>query len=340
MANIKITERIDNITHMPSAYYNATIPAPPAAKIELTSRCNFKCAFCATGQNLRPKKDMDKGLFKKVATELREAGVDDIGLFFLGESFLVPWLPWAINFLKEELNTSYVFLTTNGSASTPMKMRECFEAGLDSLKFSFNYADAEQFATVTNVNPRLFGNVLSNVRKSRAIRDEVERSTGRRCNLFASYILFDGEQGDKMKELVAELETILDEVYQLPLYSHGDLASEGEHERGWAPDGGNRGRKGALVPHLPCWVLFTEAHICYDGALAGCCFDHSNIFDMGNLNDISFMEAWNSPKFVELRQHHLNLDVHGTACEDCIYGSAKQSACKTAATVICGGCDG
>jgi hypothetical protein len=223
-------------------------------------------------------------------------------------------------------------------------MRQCFEAGLDSLKFSFNYATSEQFTSVTNVSPKLFANVISNVKASRRIRDEVEKSTGRRCNLFASYILFDGEQGERMKDLVEELENILDEVYQLPLYSHGDYATEGELDRGWKPDGGNRGRAGALVDQLPCWVLFTEAHICYDGALAACCFDHRNSFDMGNLNETTFMEAWNSPKFMELRQAHLNLDVHGTECEDCIYGIAKQNACRAAVAAACssscGGCNG
>ena len=39
---------------------------------------------------------------------------------------------------------------------------------------------------------------------------------------------------------------------------------------------------------------------------------------MGDLNSTSFMDAWNSPEFVKLREAHLKRDVTGTVCEKCI----------------------
>jgi hypothetical protein len=39
---------------------------------------------------------------------------------------------------------------------------------------------------------------------------------------------------------------------------------------------------------------------------------------MGDLNKLSFMEAWNSTDFVSLRAAHLRKDVRGTVCENCI----------------------
>ena len=42
---------------------------------------------------------------------------------------------------------------------------------------------------------------------------------------------------------------------------------------------------------------------------------------MGDLNKVSFMDAWNSDAFVGLRAAHLRKDVRGTVCENCIaYG--------------------
>jgi hypothetical protein len=42
---------------------------------------------------------------------------------------------------------------------------------------------------------------------------------------------------------------------------------------------------------------------------------------MGDLNKQSFMETWNAPAFVKLREAHLRKDVRGTVCESCIaYG--------------------
>lgn len=268
---------------------------------------------------------MDWNLFKKIADELHESGVDDIGMFFLGESFMVPWLADAVSYLKDTLGVSYVFLTSNGSLSTPKKIEPVMRAGLNSLKFSFNYATEEQFVEVAKVSPKYFHMLIDNAKASRAVRDRVYEETGRRCNLFASYILFDGEQGKKMQALVDEMSEYLDEIYQLPLYSHGShIIEKDERNMGWKPDGGNQGRAGAMVDQLPCWVAFTEAHICYDGALAACCFDHTNESDMGNLGEMHFMEAWNSEKFQKLRQAHIGLDVHGTMCEECIYGTAHE----------------
>ena len=69
---------------------------------------------------------------------------------------------------------------------------------------------------------------------------------------------------------------------------------------------------------IPCWALFTEGHITWDGRLSACCFDHDGRFDMGDLQQISFMDAWRSPNFRALRAAHLRGDVTGTVCEDCV----------------------
>jgi radical SAM protein with 4Fe4S-binding SPASM domain len=69
---------------------------------------------------------------------------------------------------------------------------------------------------------------------------------------------------------------------------------------------------------LPCWALFTEGHITYDGKLSACCFDHDGRFHMGDLNREGFMQSWNSERFQWLRQANLAKDVRGTPCENCV----------------------
>jgi len=39
---------------------------------------------------------------------------------------------------------------------------------------------------------------------------------------------------------------------------------------------------------------------------------------MGDLTRTSFMQAWNSQAFVELREAHPKRDVRGTVCETCM----------------------
>lgn len=313
MAIGKITERIDAITGISAERGVPAPPCPRSVKIELTARCNFSCSFCATGKSLRDKGDMEWDFYKKLLADLKASGVEEVGMFYLGESFILSWLPDAIRAAKDE-GFEYVFLTTNGSISTPEKVKQCMEAGLDSLKFSLNYADEEQFKSIALVKGSMFHDMVDNIKSAHAVREQ----GGYDCGLYGSYIRYDGQQGDRMKAMADELAPYLDEVYALPLYSQADLVSVDEAERGWEIRGGNPGRADNMRPAMPCWSLFTEGRVSFEGHLSACCFDHDGRFRMGDLNRMDFMEAWTSPEFQALRQAHLDHDVSGTVCQGCV----------------------
>jgi len=188
------------------------------------------------------------------------------------------------------------------------------DAGLDSLKFSYNYADDKQLHEIAKVKPSYFGRIVNNMKEASRIRDEGNY----KCGLYASYIEYDGEQQERMLEAVKDIEPYMDEVYALPLYNQASLVTEEEKERGWAYTAGNRGRLDALRDPLPCWSAFTEGHITWDGKLSACCFDHNDSLTMGDLNKMTFMQAWNSDKFQQLRSAHLRKDIKDTACENCV----------------------
>jgi len=306
-----ITDRIDAITKIDDAHMGTEIPYPKSVKIELTGRCNFSCSFCARSQKLREVEDIDKDFFFRALKEMRAAGVEEIGLFYLGESFMVPWLPEAIKYAKD-VGFPYVFLTTNGSLATPTKVQDCMASGLDSLKFSYNYADGEQLHDIARVKTAYFDKIVENMKSARKIRDE----NGYKCGLYASYIEYDGEQNERMKEAVKEIEPFMDEVYALPLYNQASLVKD--MKEGWSYTAGNRGRLDALREPIPCWSVFTEGHITWDGKLSACCFDHNESFTMADLTRISFEDGWNSMAFQKLREAHLNKDITGTACESCV----------------------
>jgi len=312
-----ITERIDNITRIPPEFQKARLPAPKSVKIEISPRCNYRCGFCALRtREVQPKWDMDFDLFKRITREMREAGVEEIGVFYLGESFMNPrLLVDCIRYLKGELRMPYVFLTSNASMSFPEAVEECMKAGLDSLKWSVNAADEAQFEDIMGVSGRLFERALENIKAARAVRD----AGGYRTGLYASSIRYDGDQQAKMETLLdARVRPYVDQHYWLPLYSMGAFATQRERELGYRPTAGNQGRIGALREPLPCWSAFTEGHVTAEGRLSACCFDATSHWTMGDLNKVSFMDAWNSEGFVKLREAHLRRDVRGTVCEQCI----------------------
>jgi hypothetical protein len=165
------------------------------------------------------------------------------------------------------------------------------------------------------VSRRLFRRALDNIKSTWELRSRGGYKTG----LYASSIRYDGEQQEKMERLLSErVRPYVDQHYWLPLYSMGAFATQRESELGYRPTAGNQGRIGALREPLPCWSAFTEGHVTAEGKLSACCFDATAHWTMGDLNQQSFMEAWNSESFVKLRAAHLRKDVCGTVCEQCI----------------------
>jgi MoaA/NifB/PqqE/SkfB family radical SAM enzyme len=311
-----ITAKIDSITRISPEYLHATLPAPKSVKIEITNSCNFRCGFCALRTREKQTNErMDFELFQRITTEMREAGVEEIGVFYLGESLMAPDLTIeAVKWCKR-LGFPYVFLTTNGSLATGDVVERLMAAGLDSLKFSVNAGSPDQFSDIMAVKPSLYWDALENIAKARRIRD----AGGYKCGLYASSIMYDGEQARRMQETLDNFVLPhVDEHYYLPLYSMGSLATQREEELGYRPTAGNQGRLDAMREPLPCWSAFTEGHVTASGQLSACCFDATSAWVMGDLAQQSFMEAWNSPDFVKLREAHLRKDVSGTICEQCV----------------------
>lgn len=305
-----IVERIDTLTAPTPDRLVENPPSPPSCKIELTTRCNFSCKYCAHSKSQRPPADMDWDLLMTLFEKLRGAGIRQIGLFYLGESLLLKWLPSAIRAARQ-IGFEHIFITTNGSLAAPDVVQQLMGAKLDSLKFSLNYSDAKQMAEVAGVCPGTHELVNSNVRLAHHMREKL----GYRCELSASYINYDGEQGERMAARIDALRPYLDSVYALPLYTQAGAADSNPD---WQPTRGNPGRIGAERHPVPCWVLFNQAHVTVDGKLSACCFDHDRVFEVGDLTRDTFDKAWNNEAFRMLRRAHLSGDVSGTVCEKCI----------------------
>lgn len=310
------------MTKIPKSHLGTIIPPPKSVKIELTNRCNYHCNYCGLrGRETPGKDDMEFEKFQVWTRQMRVAGVEEIGLFYIGESTMNPaLLVKCLKWVKQTLQFPYVFLTSNGSLCNPMLSGELMENGLDSLKWSVNAATPEQFRETMGVKPKLFEDALNNIKGAW----EVRNNNGYRTRLYASSIMFDGEQQVRMDKLLDErVRPFVDEWYALPLFKEmqSPLAAK-NLEKGWKPNAGNSGRLDNMVSPVPCWATMTEGHLRVDGGLSACCFGADDKFDMGNLNDMPFMEAWNSKKFQELRKAHLSGDVHGTPCEQCIHGGA------------------
>ncbi len=313
---MSIISHLKGITNIPESHLKENPPCPPSVKIELTSKCNYKCKFCAytTRESYIPK-DMDWSLFKRITEEMRNEGVREIGLFYIGESFMNPsLLIRAVKYLKKKLKIPYVFLTANASLARYNVVHLLMEHGLDSLKWSCNAADRTQFEEILGAPSQLLDEALKNIKQAHEIRAKYNYKTG----LYASSVKYDDDQPALMKPILEHILPYVDEHYWLPLYTAGGMNTQKEKDLSMQPVAGNPGRLDAMVDPIPCWTLFTAAHILVDGRMTACCLDGTGKWVVGDLKRQGFMQTWNSERFKKLRKAHLNKSIKNTLCAECV----------------------
>lgn len=309
----KITDKIAETSNIPQDILQEYPPFPRKAKIEVTSRCDLKCFFCSTHYKTHRKGTIDPQLLYRILTEMREIGVEEVGLFWLGEALLVPELHEYVAFAKKT-GIPYVFLTTNGRLATPETMKRLMDSGLDSIKFSINASNREEYRKICGVDA--FDQVLANLKALHGIRGKKNKPA-----IFASTV-FDPNSRNIFEEVNALIAPFVDQHYPLRLYGQSSYETYvGKVDKNDQAPVSTR----TLQSMLPCWSLFTEPHISYDGFMSACYCDGDPRLFTADLKIMSLMEAWHSPKFALMRRKHLARDARGIACETCIayYHSAQ-----------------
>jgi hypothetical protein len=76
-----------------------------------------------------------------------------------------------------------------------------------------------------------------------------------------------------------------------------------------------------LIPVAQCNMPFNKAVVTREGYLRACCNDYENDLALEDLNSMSLKEAWESGRYQQLRQRHLDDKLDGTLCANCIRGA-------------------
>ena len=135
-------------------------PFPKNALIELSNLCNHKCVFCKNSNQSRSSSQLTLDLFQKFISESVPLGLEEVGLYSTGEPFMTKDIEKYIA-LAKKLGVKRVYITTNGVLATLEKVIKCYDAGLDSIKFSINAGNANDYLKVHGYDD--FNVVLRNV---------------------------------------------------------------------------------------------------------------------------------------------------------------------------------
>jgi molybdenum cofactor biosynthesis enzyme MoaA len=287
----------------------AKAPFPKNALIELTSACNHKCIFCMNPRMKRKPKKLDLDIFEKFATDAAELGLEEIGFYTTGEPLVSKNLK---NFIKisADAGIGYIYITTNGALANIEKMKSLIDSGLNSVKFSINAGTRETYKLIHGKDD--FDKVLKNIRDLKNFRD----TEAKHVKLMASFVAtsFSDNEVGIWKELIlphvddAKIMGVHGQMGQSLEYLH---LIESKFTTSYPEEGSAK----------PCHMLWDRIHLTQEGYLTLCCVDYENSLTYADLNESTLKEAWNSPIIQDMRKRHLDKNLKGTLCHNCLYGA-------------------
>jgi hypothetical protein len=301
-----------------AALHNLALKAefPKNALIELTNGCNHACVFCKNSNQHRRVSHLSLEKFENFVAQAARLGLEEIGLYATGEPFMVRELPRYIKLAKSK-GIRRVYITTNGALATLDKVIACHEAGLDSIKFSINASNREEYKLVHGSDD--FDKVVEVVRdiSNWRTRDRIDLQMLGSCvmipaigdikkshfSIFSRYfediVYVDaGSQGGQAFQLVNELETPIHGIFS-------DLEKE--------------------VPATavnPCGMLWNRYHLTAEGYLTSCCVDYELDLVFGDLESEGLEHAWNNELIRKLRAAHIGGDLTNLLCDQCMHNKA------------------
>jgi MoaA/NifB/PqqE/SkfB family radical SAM enzyme len=124
---------------------DAFLPAVPQINMELGSRCNLTCPYCANSTLKRPYEQMSPEIFDRIVAECAAKGYKIIAVHGVGE----PLLRHDLAELLAKLMAAGVWnrwITTNGTLLTVPRLRKLIDAGLAGISVSMDTLDSDLYA--------------------------------------------------------------------------------------------------------------------------------------------------------------------------------------------------
>lgn len=275
--------------------------------IEVTSRCNLLCPFCARTQRVndgtwRKSGDIDIEIFKSIVDQMVKDGIYAMNLNYLGEPLIHKQLCEMIRYAKSN-GILDVFFHTNGVLLTEKRSRELIATGLDKLVISFDSPYKEKYEAV-RINAK-YDHVLKNVINFNRIRTEIGSITP------VTRINFIKLPGVTQTEIDALFELFTPHVDAIGLLDY----IEGDNSKRNVPD-----YPSDYNSKFVCSQLLTRMLVLDDGTVTPCCSDYDTEEPLGNLKDSTIKEIWLSERRTNMVKKHLEGKFHHIpVCRRCDY---------------------
>ncbi len=286
------------------------IDFPRMIDVELTSSFNFRCLMCPTGNRslARPAEFMSLETFGKIVDQCVEHGT---ALRFIGWG--EPTLhPNVVNFIRASTERDLLtHLNTNGSKLTGKLAQNLVNAGLSSIKFSFQGVNRQSYLDMRRTD--FFGGMIEAIGVMRWARGKDKTPW-----IAASTSITDEtpEQVERFRHVMTPL---VDEL------TVGNTVFDFMDLRAVRLRPGERDRlEGAMAVESvekrhpdPCPEVWDKLSIHADGSVVVCCNDFDGIVNLGNVKHTPIAESWRHPRIEAYRGRLARKKYTGKLCESC-----------------------
>ena len=274
------------------------IPESNEIRVEVATKCNYRCIICPIEDLTRKPEIMSFDLFKLIFDKINSetSQYDTLAFPGMGEPMLDPTLDDKIVYAKERGFS--VLILTNGSFLTPDRWRKFEEIGVDSVRVSVYGDTPESYAKVHGVkDTSLFEKVKDNLTKISEIKKDTQ--------LLLTYNIVDEYNEAALDSWIEYWESKVDllEVWR---------------PHNWVDSKNYRTVKSEKLK--TCGRPFnTPLQIQVDGTVNMCCFDFDGKLLLGDLKKQSLKEIFESPMYRKIVNHHNSGDYKnsGLICENC-----------------------
>ncbi len=292
---------------------------PISISFEPTTSCNLRCPECPSGLRAftRPTGMLRKDFFSETIDQLAKE-LTYLVFYFQGEPFLNPDFLKMVQYAASK--KIYTATSTNAHYLKDEVAKRTVESGLDRLIISIDGTTQETYQQY-----RVGGN-LAKVLEGAAnvVKWKRELRSKKPFVVFQFLVVRHNEhQIAEVKRLAKEvgvddvwLKTA--QVYDYENDPNNLIPVNKKYSRYKINGDGKMQFKGNNANH--CWRLWHDPVITWNGAVVPCCFDKDAQHQLGNLQQQSFKELWQSGVYNKFRgdvlQSRKNIDI----CANCSEG--------------------
>ncbi|MGZ3942536.1 MAG: radical SAM/SPASM domain-containing protein, partial [Bacteroidia bacterium] len=278
---------------------NHHIGFPISLNFEPTTSCNLRCPECPSGLRsfTRPTGMLEKKFFQRTIDELKDKLVY-LTFYFQGEPYLNPNFLEMVKYASDK--NIYTFTSTNAHYLDDVNSRKTIESGLDKLIISIDGTTQEVYEQY-RVGGKL-DKVLEGTKNIIAWKKKLKSKT--------PYVVFqflvvkpNEHQMEEAKRLTKELgaDEIKFKTAQINDFENGNplIPDNVEYSRYKKKADGTYTIKNKLLNQ--CWRMWSGCVITWDGKVVPCCFDKDAQHRLGDVQQTSFKEIWESSAYNSFR---------------------------------------